>query len=113
MDPQYGELLRKLALAQEHVQQLANHASGPRLISRTDPEYPLEARKAGLEGKVELVITIDTDGRSAEIQITRGLNADLDQKAIECVNNWRFRPALRNGLPVTAFASVEVVFRLR
>ena len=55
MEAQYGELLRKLALAQEHVQQLANHASGPRLISRTDPEYPLEARKAGLEGKVELV----------------------------------------------------------
>jgi TonB family protein len=83
----------------------SGETAGPRLLERTDPEYTPEARKAGIEGKVELAITLDTDGRPTEIQLTRGLGAGLDEKAVACVKNWRFRPALRNGQPVTAFAS--------
>jgi TonB family protein len=107
-----GELLHRLALAREQVERFSNRPSGPRLISRRDPEYTTEARTGHLEGKVELAITVDINGRPTEIQVTRGLGAGLDEKAVECVKNWRFRPALRSGQPVTAFASVEVVFRL-
>ena len=53
------------------------------------------------------------DGVARDIQVIRKLDAGLDRKAVECVKTWRFRPASRNGQPVTAFASVEVKFRLR
>jgi protein TonB len=106
-------MLENLRHQREQLTGIEDSTSGPRLISRTEPEYTAEARQAGVEGKVELAVTIDTDGRPTEIQVTRGLSAELDQKAVECVNKWCFRPALRNGHPVTAFASVEVVFRLQ
>jgi TonB family protein len=64
------------------------------------------------ERKVEFAATIDIDGRPTETQVTHGLGSGLDEQAVECVKNWRFGP-LRNGQPVTAFAIVEVVFRLR
>jgi TonB family protein len=106
--------VRRLQTVLEHLrQQHETPISGPRLISRTEPEYTPEARKAGLEGKIELSVTIDTEGRPTDIEVTHGLSAGLDEKAVECVNQWRFRPALRNGQPVTAFASVEVLFRLQ
>ena len=53
------------------------------------------------------------DGVARDIQVIRPLDAGLDRKAIECVKTWRFRPASRNSQPVTAFASVEVRFRLQ
>jgi periplasmic protein TonB len=61
---------------------------------------------------VELSVTIGTDGRPRDIQVIRGLDAGLDRKATECVTGWRFRPALRDGEPITAFATVEVKFSL-
>jgi TonB family protein len=36
----------------------------------------------------------------------------LDQKAIEAVSTWQFKPGARNGVPVTVQATVEVNFRL-
>jgi protein TonB len=36
----------------------------------------------------------------------------LDEKAIEAVNHWRFRPATLNGQPVAARIAVQVDFHL-
>jgi TonB family protein len=44
--------------------------------------------------------------------VLRGLGLGLDEKAIEAVSRWKFRPALRNGHPVRAAATIEVNFRL-
>jgi TonB family protein len=44
--------------------------------------------------------------------VLRGLGLGLDEKAIEAVSRWKFKPALRNGRPVRAAATIEVNFRL-
>ena len=36
----------------------------------------------------------------------------IDEKAVEPVRTWKFKPAIRNGSPVPVRASVEVTFRL-
>ena len=116
LEQQYGKLLRDQAFYRQQVEELIRApgaASGPSLISRRDPEYTPEAKQAGIQGTVELSVTIGTDGVARDIQVIRKLDAGLDRKAVECVKTWRFRPASRNGQPVTAFASVEVKFRLR
>ena len=61
---------------------------------------------------MELSVTIGTDGIPRDIQVIRPLDAGLDIQAVECVKTWRFRPAARDGQPVTAFATVEIRFRL-
>ncbi len=86
--------------------------SAPQLIHRVDPEYSEEARKAKHQGTVELYVEVAADGRAHKIVVRRGLGLGLDEKAIEAVRQWRFKPAMKNGKPVTVGALVTVHFRL-
>ncbi len=86
--------------------------SQPTLISKVEPEYSEEARKAKWQGTVELQIVVDEHGNPKEMRVTRALGLGLDQKAMEAVAKWRFRPGLRDGKPVPVIATVQVNFRL-
>jgi TonB family protein len=86
--------------------------SMPRVLQRTEPEYTKEALDAKLEGFVVLSATITTDGTASDIQLVKGLGLGLDEKAIECLKEWRFSPAFRNGEPKPTKASVEIRFKL-
>ncbi len=86
--------------------------SAPQLIHRVDPEYSEEARKAKHQGTVELYVEVEPDGRAHKILVRRSLGLGLDEKAIEAVRQWRFKPALKDGKPVTVGALVTVHFRL-
>lgn len=84
----------------------------PMVIYRVDPVYTEEARQAKLEGGVLLKIIVGADGAAKNIQVARSLGLGLDEKAIESVSQWKFRPAEKNGEPVDFPATVEVNFRL-
>ncbi len=86
--------------------------SAPQLIHRVDPEYSEEARKAKHQGTVELYVEVEPDGRAHKILVRRSLGLGLDEKAIEAVRQWRFKPAMKDGKPVTVGALVTVHFRL-
>ena len=86
--------------------------TAPSVIAKVDPEYSEEARKAKYSGAVLLSIVVDTDGRADNIKIVRSLGMGLDEKAIEAVERWRFRPGTSNGVPVRVRAQIEVSFRL-
>lgn len=79
---------------------------------KPDPPYTQEARKAKIEGIVTLAITIDAQGDVTDCQVTDGLDKGLDQQAITTVRTWKFKPALRNGIPVAVRVSVVVNFKL-
>jgi protein TonB len=84
----------------------------PQLVSKTEPEYSDSARKARHQGSVLLAVTVDAKGNPQDIRVIRGLGLGLDERAMEAVSTWRFRPALLNGKPVAAPITVEVNFRL-
>ncbi|MBI3484157.1 MAG: energy transducer TonB, partial [Acidobacteria bacterium] len=66
-----------------------------------------------LQGSVTLHIVVGTDGRAANIRVSRGLGMGLDERAIEAVRGWRFKPALGpGGKPVPTEVLIEVTFRL-
>ncbi len=94
------------------VYQIGGEVSTPVPIYKIEPEYSEEARKAKYSGTVLLSIIIDADGNTRDIHVVRPLGLGLDQKAIEAVSKWRFRPAMRNGRPVAVQAQIEVSFRL-
>src|SRR5579884_421836 len=86
--------------------------SRPVLLWKIDPDYSEEARKARFQGAVMLRVDIGVDGRPQNIRVAEPLGLGLDEKAIEAVRQWKFRPGMRNGRPVVMSALVEVHFRL-
>jgi TonB family protein len=92
-----------------NVERLGN---APALTFQVDPEYSEEARKAKYSGVVVLSIEVDQTGHTRNLRVAKGVGLGLDEKAIEAVKQWRFKPGLKNGKPVIVRAQVEVNFRL-
>jgi protein TonB len=86
--------------------------TAPTLLQKVEPEYSEEARKAKYQGTVLLYIEVDPTGKATAIRVQRSLGLGLDEKAIEAVKKWRFRPGTKDGKPVTVAATIEVNFRL-
>jgi TonB family protein len=86
--------------------------SAPSLIYKVEPEYSEEARKAKYQGVVVLYVEVEPSGRAQNMRVIQSLGLGLDEKAMEAVKKWRFRPGNKNGKPVTVVATVEVSFRL-
>ncbi len=77
-----------------------------------DPQYTESARKAKLSGNVVVGLIVDAAGQPQNVHIERGLGNDLDEKAIEAVQQYRFKPATRDGEPVPVNLKVEVNFQI-
>ena len=86
--------------------------SPPSVILKVEPEYSEEARKAKFQGTVILFVVVDEKGNPRELKVIRPLGLGLDQKAIEAVEKWKFRPGMKDGKPVAVQATIEVNFRL-
>ncbi len=94
------------------VYRIGGGVSDPVPIFKPEPEYSEEARKAKFQGAVMLSIIIDADGKTRDVRVIRPLGLGLDEKAIEAVLKWRFKPSLKDGRAVAVSANVEVNFRL-
>jgi TonB family protein len=86
--------------------------SAPQLLLKVEPEYSEEARKAKYQGTVVLAVVVDETGKAQQLRVVRPLGLGLDEKAIEAVQKWKFRPGQLNGKPVPVAATIEVNFRL-
>jgi protein TonB len=86
--------------------------SAPVPLYRPEPEYSEEARKAKYQGTVVLYVEVDATGKPKNLRVVRSLGLGLDEKAMEAVEKWKFKPGTKDGKPVTVAATVEVNFRL-
>jgi TonB family protein len=94
------------------VYRIGGDVSAPSVLTKIEPEYSEEARRAGWQGTVVLSLVVDDQGRPQNLKIVRALGFDLDQKAIEAVEKWKFKPGMKDGKPVSVMATIEVSFRL-
>ena len=94
------------------VYSVGGGVSAPIPIYKPEPAYSEEARKAKYQGTVVLFIVVDASGAVTECRVIKPLGLGLDEKAVETVKTWKFKPALKNGTPVPVQVTVEVSFRL-
>jgi TonB family protein len=85
----------------------------PVVLSRTEPAYPEPARRARVEGTVELEVSIDASGRVTDVEVVRGLPLGLSEAAAEAVRRWTWRPARTAAGPVASHKTVRIRFVLR
>jgi TonB family protein len=84
----------------------------PSLLFKVEPEYSEEARAAKYSGTVLLKIVVDVDGKAKDIEVVNGLGLGLDEKAVLAIQQWKFKPAEKDGAPVPVLANIEVNFKL-
>ena len=85
----------------------------PACLYCPEPQYSEDARKAKFQGTVVLQVIIQPDGHATNIQVVKGPGLGLEEKAVEAVRTWRFKPAVGpNGTPVATITPIEVNFRL-
>jgi len=84
----------------------------PQLVYKVEPEFSDEARKAKHQGVVVLTIEVDSSGNVRNVRVRQSLGLGLDEKAMEAVSRWRFRPGILDGKPITTEAVVQVNFQL-
>jgi periplasmic protein TonB len=94
------------------VYRVGGGVSQPSVLVKVDPEYSEEARKAKYSGTVLLAVIVDAEGHARDIHVVKSLGMGLDEKAIEAVEKWKFRPGMKSGVPVNVRATIEVNFRL-
>lgn len=104
-------LAASLALAEDQVIRVGGNVQQANLISTVTPVYPPEAKQDRVQGKVQLQIIIDKEGRVAEVSVLQGPDI-LVQAAVEAVRQWVYRPTLLNGEPVRVQTTVDVNFTL-
>jgi TonB family protein len=96
----------------EGVYRVGNGVTQPSVISKTDPEYAEEARIAKMAGTVKVSALVGVDGTAQDVHVTKSAGLGLDEKAVEAVGTWRFKPGEKNGMPVPVMVDIEVNFRL-
>lgn len=86
--------------------------SAPQLIYAPDPEFSDEARRAKYQGVCVVSLVVDAQGNPQRVQVLRHLGMGLDEKALEAVRQYKFKPAMLQGKPVPVEVNIEVNFRI-
>lgn len=108
-----GMVAQDAAPPQDGVYKVGNGVSAPGVLYKVDPEYTPEAHDAKVAGTVVLSIVVGVDGAAHDINVIKGLEPGLSGKAVEAVSQWKFKPGLKDGVPVPVRASIEINFKLQ
>ena len=102
---------REIAGSHAQVHRVGGSVVPPVAIYTPDPQFSEEAREAKASGKVVVSLVVDRDGQPQNVHVIRGAGMGLDEKAVEAVQQYRFKPATQDGKPVPVYLNIEVNFQ--
>ncbi len=85
----------------------------PKILTKVEPLYPDIARRAGIEGLVQLFAFVSKNGIVRDAFVYGTTNPMFDDAALTAVRAWKYSPATADGAPVLVPYRVTVTFRLR
>ncbi len=94
------------------VKQVGGGVSAPIPLYWFEPEFSEEARKAKFSGNVMVNLWVDDKGIPSHVHVLRAVGMGLDERAVAAVRQYRFKPAMENGRPVTVEMNIEVTFSI-
>lgn len=91
----------------------AGETRDAQLVRATQPQYPSAAARRRDEGWVEVEFAVMPDGSIANARVVDSQPPRLfDRAAIDAVQRWTFKPALRDGQPVQATLRRRIEFKM-
>jgi protein TonB len=94
------------------IMSVGGGVTAPQLIHRVKPEFSEAATTAKYQGVVSIQLIVDPQGNPQNIRVVHHLGMGLDEKAIEAVRQFKFRPAMYQGHPVPVQIVYDVDFQL-
>jgi protein TonB len=82
-------------------------------VEFVEPEYPVEARRRGLEGDVAVKVLVGPKGEVLEAEVVKGVDPLLDEAALEAARRSRWTPGSQRGTPVKAWMLLPYRFELK
>ncbi len=101
-------------MQQAQVQQ--NRPVAASSLNRTKyvaPKYPRSAERRNLSGYVDVVFTVNVEGKVEDIEIRGSEPGDVFvNSAVKAVERWEFEPVIENGATVRKRAGVRMMFAI-
>jgi TonB family protein len=91
---------------------VGGEVSAPVALNSVEAEFSDEARRAKYQGVCLISLIVNAQGDPINPRVVRALGMGLDEKALEAVRKYKFRPAMKGRTPVPVMITVEVNFRL-
>jgi TonB family protein len=89
-----------------------NGVKAPVLIFAPTPEFSDEARRNKYQGICMITVVVDAQGIPRNPIVVQRLGEGLDEKALEAIPQYRFKPGIKDGHAVATRITIEVDFRL-
>ena len=89
--------------------------TAPRIVKSARPNYPPEAMRAKVQGRVKMEMVVQADGTVGEVRIVSSLDRKfgVDEAAVKAVKEMRFAPAMKDGVAVPVLLSTEMAFEAK
>jgi TonB family protein len=84
----------------------------PEIITQTKPEYPTEASKNKIEGRVWIKLKVGTNGIPSSVVVVKSSNPIFDEAAVTAAKQYKFSPAKQDGKPVAVWVVIPFKFEL-
>jgi periplasmic protein TonB len=82
-----------------------------KLIRRVTPDYPSAAKRDGIQGFVDLDVTVSSRGTVEDVSVVNATPPDMFEKsALAAVRKWKYDPRYVDGLPSEAHVKVHLEF---
>jgi TonB family protein len=94
------------------LRRIGGDVSAPVLIHSVEPQFSQEARAAKISGNVLVNLVVDQNGIPTNVRILRGIGYGLDEKSVEAVRKYRFKPSMEHGQPVPVEINLVVNFQI-
>lgn len=82
------------------------------VVSVAQPEYPLQAARSNQSGSVTVGFTVDPDGSVSNVHVISSSGHVFEAPAMQAVSRSKFKPALKDGQPVSSVLQRRMDFSL-
>jgi TonB family protein len=100
-------------ITNDGVYRVGGRVSAPVVLNTVEAEFSDEARRAKYQGICQISVIVDAQGKPQNLRIVRGLGMGLDEKALDAIRMYKFKPAMLDGkTPVPVTVDIDVNFKL-
>lgn len=96
----------------EKVYEIGGDVKAPKLVHVVEPDLDSHSEAAFVAGVVKIQVVLTKEGIPTNPKVLASISKRQDEKAVEAVRQWRFKPATKDEAPVSVRVTVEVDFHL-